>query len=130
MSETTTQSPDNANPGEVNPAPERRVTLSDNAVKRILELAQSPDHAGKNLRITVSGGGCQGFSYGFSCDDEVKDEDSVFEYGGAKLVIDEMSLDMLAGSEVDFAQDLMGAYFKITNPNASSTCGCGTSFSV
>jgi len=125
MSETTTQ------PTETDAAAApRRVTLSDNAVKRILELAQSPDHAGKNLRIAVSGGGCQGFSYGFSFDDQVGDDDSVFEHGGAKLVIDEMSLDMLAGSEVDFAQDLMGAYFKITNPNAASTCGCGTSFSV
>ncbi len=129
MSDTTTQTPPMA-PEDSVPAPERRVTLSDNAVKRILELAETPDHAGKNLRIAVSGGGCQGFSYGFSFDDAVNDDDHVFEYGGAKLVIDEMSLGMLAGSEVDFAQDLMGAYFKITNPNASSTCGCGTSFSV
>jgi iron-sulfur cluster insertion protein len=82
------------------------------------------------LRITVSGGGCSGFQYGFSLDDQKNDDDRLFERDGVTVVIDEVSLDLLKGSEVDFVEDLIGSYFAIKNPNASSTCGCGSSFSV
>jgi iron-sulfur cluster insertion protein len=91
---------------------------------------ESEENKGQNLRIAVSGGGCQGFSYGFSFDGAVNEDDHSFTRDGATLVVDEVSLDLLAGAEVDFVEDLMGAYFKVTNPNADSTCGCGTSFSV
>jgi iron-sulfur cluster insertion protein len=82
------------------------------------------------LRITVSGGGCSGFQYGFSLDDQKNDDDRLFERDGVTVVIDEVSLDLLKGSEVDFVEDLIGSYFAIKNPNATSTCGCGSSFSV
>jgi iron-sulfur cluster insertion protein len=82
------------------------------------------------LRVTVSGGGCSGFQYGFSLDDERRDDDRLFERDGVGVVVDEVSLDLLRGAELDYVQDLIGAYFSIKNPNASSTCGCGSSFSV
>ena len=82
------------------------------------------------LRVTVSGGGCSGFQYGFSLDDQRNDDDRLFERNGVGVVIDEVSLDLLKGSEIDFVEDLIGSYFAIKNPNASSTCGCGSSFSA
>ena len=109
---------------------ERAVSLSEAAAKRVLTLMESEENQGQNLRIAVSGGGCQGFSYGFSFDDAVNEDDHTFTRDGATLVVDDVSLDLLAGSEVDFVEDLMGAYFRVTNPNADSTCGCGTSFSI
>ncbi len=111
-------------------ATERAVSLSEAAAKRVLTLMESEENQGQNLRIAVSGGGCQGFSYGFSFDDAVNEDDHTFTRNGATLVVDDVSLDLLAGSEVDFVEDLMGAYFRVTNPNADSTCGCGTSFSI
>ncbi|MEK7245013.1 MAG: iron-sulfur cluster assembly accessory protein, partial [Pseudomonadota bacterium] len=79
---------------------------------------------------TVSGGGCSGFQYGFKLDSERAAEDRVFEQGGVKVIVDETSLDLLNGSTLDFVEDLVGSYFKMTTPQAVSTCGCGTSFSV
>lgn len=106
------------------------LTLSANAAKRIAWLMQQESDDGLMLRISVSGGGCSGFQYGFTFDDAINPDDLTFERDGAKVVVDEVSLQLLAGSEVDFVEDLMGAYFKIDNPNASSSCGCGTSFSI
>jgi len=106
------------------------LSLSANAAKRIAWLMEQEGEAGLMLRITVSGGGCSGFQYGFSFDDAVNADDLTFERESAKIVVDEVSLQLLAGAEVDFVEDLMGAYFKIDNPNATSSCGCGTSFSV
>ncbi len=111
-------------------AVERVVSLSEAAAKRVLSLAEKKENRGQNFRIAVSGGGCQGFSYGFSFDDTVNEGDHLFTRAGATLVVDDASLDLLAGSEVDFVEDLMGAYFRVTNPNADSTCGCGISFSI
>jgi iron-sulfur cluster insertion protein len=82
------------------------------------------------LRIAVSGGGCSGFQYGFTFDEEKNEDDVVFERDGVVVVVDEVSLDLLAGAEVDFVEDLMGASFQIKNPNAASSCGCGNSFSI
>ena len=82
------------------------------------------------LRLAVSGGGCSGFQYGFSFDDAVNPEDRTFERDGATLVIDETSLELLAGAEIDFVEDLIGASFQIRNPNAASSCGCGSSFAI
>jgi iron-sulfur cluster insertion protein len=82
------------------------------------------------LRISVSGGGCSGFQYGFDFDEAVNEDDRLFERDGARVVIDEVSLELLKGSRIDFVEDLMGAYFKVENPNATSSCGCGSSFAM
>lgn len=109
---------------------ERAVGLSAGAARRVAFLAQQEGDGGLMLRLAVTGGGCSGFQYNFSFDDVVQDDDRVFERDGSKLVVDETSLELLAGSEVDFVEDLMGSYFQVRNPNASSSCGCGTSFAV
>ncbi len=106
------------------------LTISDRAAKRVIELIAQESADGMMLRVSVSGGGCAGFQYGFSFDDQVQPADLVFEQHGVKVVIDDMSLDLLNGSEIDFVEDLAGASFQIRNPNATSSCGCGTSFSV
>jgi iron-sulfur cluster insertion protein len=85
---------------------------------------------GLMLRVAVSGGGCSGFQYGFSFDDTVNSDDLTFERDGVTLVVDEVSLDLLAGSEVDYVEELIGASFQINNPLATSSCGCGSSFSI
>ena len=107
-----------------------RVTLSANAAKRISALVAAEGNPALHMRISVSGGGCAGFQYAFAFDDARNSDDRMFERDGARLVIDETSLELLKGSEVDFVEDLLGSYFKIQNPNATSSCGCGTSFSV
>jgi len=114
--------------GEI--AGERRIVITDNAAKRIAVLKQQEDAAGAFLRIAVSGGGCSGFQYGLSFDDQKNPDDFVFEHGGVAVVVDDVSLDLLNGAEVDFVQDMMGASFQIRNPNAASSCGCGNSFSI
>lgn len=106
------------------------VQLSDRAAARVAALAVQENQPNARLRITVSGGGCSGFQYGFAFDDQVNDDDRVFTNGPAGLVVDETSLELLAGSEVDFVEDLIGASFQIRNPNAKSSCGCGNSFAV
>ncbi len=106
------------------------ISLSESAAKRIAFLAAQESQPGVMLRISVSGGGCSGFQYGFAFDDTKNDEDRLFERAGAKVVIDETSLELLAGSEIDFVEDLVGASFQIKNPNAKSSCGCGNSFAV
>ncbi len=107
------------------------VRLTDAAAKRICELA-SADGETKDakLRISVDGGGCSGFSYKFSMDHEVQDDDIVVERNGATLLVDKISLEILGGSEVDFVEDLQASSFRVNNPKAISTCGCGTSFSI
>ena len=82
------------------------------------------------LRITVSAGGCSGFSYSFGLDDEQTEEDQIFEAHGVKVIVDEMSLEILGDSEIDYVEDLMGSAFKLSIPNATSSCGCGVSFAV
>jgi iron-sulfur cluster insertion protein len=107
----------------------REVTLSASAAKRIRTL-NAQAGTDQMFRITVSGGGCSGFQYEFKMDDEVHDDDLTFERDGSVLITDETSLDLIAGAEIDFVDDLMGAYFQVKNPNAVSSCGCGTSFSI
>ncbi len=102
--------------------------VSNNAIKRIKEISQK--HKEDYFRISVDGGGCQGFSYKFHFDKSIKKDDKIFQFDGIKILIDKTSLSFLKGSELDFVNDIIGSYFKVTNPNASSTCGCGTSFSV
>nr|WP_245957056.1 iron-sulfur cluster insertion protein ErpA [Aestuariispira insulae] len=109
---------------------DRVLSISDSAAKRLAKLIELENDPNLKLRITVSGGGCSGYQYGFSFDDTVTSDDLVFERDGVTVVTDEVSMDLLAGSEVHFVDDLMGAYFEIKNPNATSSCGCGTSFSA
>lgn len=105
------------------------VTVTGDAAKRIAFLMQT-EGADAKLRIEVNGGGCSGFSYGFRFDTEVHADDLVIERDDAVILIDETSLQFLAGSKIDYVEDLMAAAFKIENPNASSACGCGTSFAI
>ena len=106
------------------------ISLSANAVKRIAWMMNQEAQDGLMLRVAVSGGGCSGFQYGFSFDDTVNSDDLTFERDGVTAVVDEASLELLAGSEVDYVEDLVGASFQIKNPNAASSCGCGSSFSI
>jgi iron-sulfur cluster insertion protein len=116
--------------GQSQATPAAGVNLSASAAKRVQEL-QAQEHAPNAfLRLSVSGGGCSGFQYGFSFDDTRHPDDSVFERDGVQLVVDEASLGLLAGAEIDFVEDMMGAAFQVKNPNAASSCGCGNSFSV
>ena len=105
------------------------VAVTERAASRIKEiLAVEP---GKQaLRVSVNGGGCSGFQYGFELEDMRNDDDLVIERDGATVLIDSTSLVYLSGSQIDFVDDLVGQSFKITNPNATSSCGCGTSFSI
>src|SRR5258708_22773034 len=109
---------------------DRRIAVSESAARRIAFLKTQEDAAGAFLRIAVSGGGCSGFQYGFSFDDTVGGDDRLFTRDGATVVIDETSLELLRGAEIDFVEDLVGASFQIRNPNASSSCGCGNSFAL
>ena len=105
------------------------LALTASAARRINAL-NAAESAAKMFRVTVNGGGCSGFQYDFKLDDARADDDLTFERDGAVLVTDPVSLDLIAGSEIDFAEDLMGAYFQVRNPNATSSCGCGTSFAI
>ncbi len=105
------------------------VQITERAAKRIRAiLAAEPKPA--MLRVSVAGGGCSGFQYGFTLDDTRAEDDLVVEREGATVLIDTVSLPFLAGAEIDFVDDLIGQSFRIRNPNAASECGCGTSFSV
>lgn len=105
------------------------VTLTASAAKRINVILKKQDDA-SFLRISVEGGGCSGFSYKFELVPELRPDDVTIERDGAIVLIDEMSMEFLSGSEIDFSTELIGAAFKINNPNATAACGCGTSFSV
>jgi iron-sulfur cluster insertion protein len=106
------------------------IGLSANAARRIAWMVEREAQDGLMLRVAVSGGGCSGFQYGFSFDDTVNPDDRTFERDGVTAVVDEASLELLTGSEVDYVEDLVGASFQIKNPNAASSCGCGSSFSI
>ena len=106
------------------------VGLSKAAAEKVAYLRKKEGDETLMLRLTVSGGGCSGFQYGFDFSTEVADDDHVFEHHGVPLVVDEVSLDLLAGSEVDYVEDLAGASFVVKNPNATASCGCGSSFAV
>jgi iron-sulfur cluster insertion protein len=111
------------------PMPPRQIVLTASAAKRIKAL-NAQAGTDEMFRVTVNGGGCSGFQYEFKLDGQLNDDDLTFERDGSVLVTDETSLDLIAGSEVDFVDDLMGAYFQVRNPNAVSSCGCGTSFAI
>jgi iron-sulfur cluster insertion protein len=109
------------------PAP---LVFTDSAAAKVSQLIDEEGNPDLKLRVFVQGGGCSGFQYGFTFDEEINEDDSVMEKNGVKLLIDAMSYQYLVGAEIDYKDDLQGAQFVIKNPNAGSTCGCGSSFSA
>ena len=109
------------------PAP---LIFSDSAASKVKALIEEEGNPGLKLRVFVTGGGCSGFQYGFTFDEVQNEDDSVMEKAGVKLLIDPMSYQYLSGAEIDYTEGLEGAQFVIKNPNATSTCGCGSSFSA
>jgi iron-sulfur cluster insertion protein len=108
---------------------EPAITLTESAARRVAAIAARQSRPAI-LRLSVDGGGCAGFTYKFELSDAPEEDDTIAETGGVKLVVDGVSLDLLRGSAVDYVEDLGGASFRVTNPNAASGCGCGTSFSI
>ncbi|MCX7176970.1 MAG: iron-sulfur cluster insertion protein ErpA [Proteobacteria bacterium] len=104
--------------------------FTDSAANKVKELIAEEGNAELKLRVFVSGGGCSGFQYGFTFDEVKNDDDTVLEKSGVTLLIDPMSYQYLVGAEIDYSEGLEGAQFVIKNPNATSTCGCGSSFSA
>jgi iron-sulfur cluster assembly accessory protein len=108
---------------------EPQISLTESAARRVAWIAER-QHKPAILRLAVDGGGCAGFTYKFELASEADSDDEVVETAGVKLVVDPISLQLVKGAAVDFVEDLGGAAFKVTNPNAQSGCGCGSSFSV
>ena len=106
------------------------IQMSARAADKVFELIQDEGNDELKLRVFVTGGGCSGFSYGFTFDDDIAQDDTVVRRSGVTMVVDPMSYQYLVGAEVDFKEDLQGSQFVVTNPNASSTCGCGNSFAI
>lgn len=106
------------------------MTLTDRAANKVRKLREGEANPDLKLRVYITGGGCSGFSYGFTFDDVVKEDDTLFINGDVTMLVDPMSFQYLVGSEVDYKEGLQGSQFVINNPNATSTCGCGSSFSV
>jgi len=104
--------------------------FTDNAANKVKELIEEEGNADLKLRVFVSGGGCSGFQYGFTFDEVVNEDDTVLNKNGVQLLIDSMSFQYLSGAEIDYTEGLEGSQFVIKNPNATTTCGCGSSFSV
>jgi iron-sulfur cluster insertion protein len=106
------------------------ITVTESAQNKIRTLILEEDNPGLNLRTFVQGGGCSGFQYGFTFDEEINEDDFTVELGDFKLLVDSMSMQYLGDAVIDFTEDAMGSSFTIKNPNATTTCGCGSSFSV
>ncbi|WP_026186105.1 iron-sulfur cluster insertion protein ErpA [Thioalkalivibrio thiocyanodenitrificans] len=112
---------------ETMPSP---LIFTDSAASKVKTLIEEENNSALKLRVFVSGGGCSGFQYGFTFDESINDGDTVVENGGVTLLIDPMSFQYLVGAEIDYTEGLEGAQFVIRNPNATTTCGCGSSFSA
>ena len=106
------------------------LVFSDSAANKVKELIEEEGNPALKLRVFVTGGGCSGFQYGFTFDEEVNEDDATMEKNGVTLLIDPMSYQYLVGAEIDYTEGLEGSQFVIRNPNATSTCGCGSSFSA
>ncbi len=113
-----------------NSEPPVPLVFTDNAANKVKELVDEEGNPELKLRVFVQGGGCSGFQYGFTFDEFVNEDDTQMTKNGVSLLIDAMSLQYLAGAEIDYKDDLQGAQFVIKNPNATTTCGCGSSFSA
>ena len=104
------------------------INLTPSAVEAVKALLAKRNLEGYALRVFISGGGCSGFQYGMALEGNIRPEDSSYEFDGVKVVVDEVSIDYLRGASIDYLDDVMGSGFKIENPNATSACGCGSSF--
>lgn len=109
------------------PAP---LTVTESAARRVRRIIEAEGQPDLRLRVSVSGGGCSGFQYGFALDSNSEPDDVAIEKDGITVVVDGMSLMYVLGSKLDFVEDLTGSYFKVSNPNATASCGCGTSFAI
>ncbi len=106
------------------------IEFSGRAANKVASLIEDEGNDLLKLRVFITGGGCSGFSYGFTFDEDVAEDDAVIERDGVTMLVDAMSYQYLWGAEIDYREDLQGAQFIVTNPNASSTCGCGNSFAI
>ncbi len=106
------------------------INLSARAVDKVRELVAEEENAALKLRVYITGGGCSGFQYGFSFEEDAAEDDTAIERDGVTVLVDPMSFQYLAGSEVDYTEGLEGSRFVVNNPNAATTCGCGASFSI
>jgi iron-sulfur cluster insertion protein len=116
--------------GDVSPPPPDVLVFTDAAAGKVGELIREEANPNLKLRVFVSGGGCSGFQYGFTFDEKVEEGDFCVQNAGVQLLVDPMSAQYLMGAEIDYKEDLQGAQFVIRNPNAKTTCGCGSSFSA
>jgi iron-sulfur cluster insertion protein len=115
---------------KVETASEELLAVTQNAADKVKALIKEEGNDALKLRVFVTGGGCSGFQYGFSFDENINDGDTAIEKDGVTFLVDPMSYQYLVGAELDYQEGLMGAQFMINNPNASTTCGCGSSFSI
>jgi iron-sulfur cluster insertion protein len=106
------------------------ITITDNATVKLKDILAEENNPGLKLRIFVQGGGCSGMSYGFTLDEIANEDDFTLDEQGVQVLVDSMSMQYLTGASIDYKEDLMGATFSISNPNAQTSCGCGSSFSV
>lgn len=106
------------------------LTFTSSAANKVRSLIEEEQNDNLKLRVFITGGGCSGFSYGFTFDEDVAEDDTVVENSGVTLVVDPMSFQYLVGAEVDYKEGLQGSQFMVKNPNAATTCGCGSSFSI
>jgi iron-sulfur cluster insertion protein len=106
------------------------ITITENALAKISDILTEEDNPNIKLRTFVQGGGCSGFSYGFALDEEQNEDDYIIEKPGVVVLVDSMSMQYLQGATIDYKEELMGSSFTINNPNATTTCGCGSSFAV
>lgn len=118
------------NPAAATDTQQDAIAVTDSAAKKVKSLIQDEGNDALKLRVYVTGGGCSGFQYGFTFDENVNDGDATVEKEGVTFVVDPMSFQYLMGAEIDYKEDLQGAQFVIKNPNATTTCGCGSSFSI
>jgi iron-sulfur cluster insertion protein len=110
--------------------PPTPLVFTDSAAAKVADLIAEEGNPELKLRVFVQGGGCSGFQYGFTFDDAVNEDDTLFEKNGVTLLVDSMSFQYLVGAEIDYKEDINGSQFVIKNPNATTTCGCGSSFSA
>jgi len=106
------------------------ITITENATIKLRDILAEENNPDLKLRIFVQGGGCSGMSYGFTLDEEQNEDDFALDESGVQVLVDAMSMQYLTGAEIDYRDDLMGSNFSIKNPNAQTTCGCGSSFSI
>ena len=131
MSQAAAMESTTATPPSIAPAAfEAPLIFSDSAAAKVKDMIDEEGNPQLKLRIYVSGGGCSGFEYGFAFDESVNEDDMKVEKSGVTLLVDAVSFQYLVGAEIDYEEGLEGSRFKIRNPNATSTCGCGSSFSV